>query len=94
MAFKSPKDTVAAVEAVGIAKAGLSKSQLLVLGFLAGAFIAFGGLLAIVVGGGIPAIKINVAFPIFYFLMLIINISRKYCTHPNNSLIYRIDRIG
>jgi len=57
MAFKSPKETVKAVDAAGCAKASLSWSQLLVLGFLAGAFIAFGGLLAIVVGGGVPALK-------------------------------------
>jgi len=57
MAFKSPKETVAVVENIGVGKAALSKGQLLVLGFLAGAFIAFGGLLAIVVGGGVPGIK-------------------------------------
>jgi formate/nitrite transporter len=57
MAFKSPKDTVTAVEGIGVAKAGLSSNSLLTLGFLAGAFIAFGALLAVVVGGGIPGIK-------------------------------------
>ncbi|MEA3345755.1 MAG: formate/nitrite transporter family protein [Chloroflexota bacterium] len=57
MGFRSPKETVREVDAVGCAKADLSWSQLLTLGFLAGAFIAFGGLLAIVVGGGVPGIK-------------------------------------
>lgn len=57
MSFKSPKDTVGAIDAVGCAKANLTFGQLLTLGFLAGAFIAFGGLLAIVVGGGVPGIK-------------------------------------
>lgn len=56
--FKSPKETVKAVEAIGCAKAAMSWQRLLTLGFLAGAFIALGGLLAIVVGGGIPAMKL------------------------------------
>lgn len=57
MGFKSPKETVETLDVAACAKADLSWSQLLALGFLAGAFIAFGGLLAIVVGGGVPAIK-------------------------------------
>lgn len=57
MGFRSPKETVREVDAVGCAKADLSWSQLLTQGFLAGAFIALGGLLAIVVGGGVPGIK-------------------------------------
>lgn len=57
MSFKSPKATVEAIDAVGCSKADLTWGQLLTLGFLAGAFIAFGGLLALVVGGGVPAIK-------------------------------------
>ncbi len=57
MAFKSPREIVQTVDAVGCAKAKLSWSQLIALSFLAGAFIAMGGLLAIVVGGGIPQIK-------------------------------------
>jgi formate/nitrite transporter len=57
MAFRSPKETVTAIGGVGCSKAKLSWGQLLVLGFLAGAFIAFGGLLAIIVGGGVPGIQ-------------------------------------
>ena len=57
MAFKSPKETVGAIDAVGCAKADLSWGQLITLGFLAGAFIAFGGFLAIMVGGGMPGLK-------------------------------------
>ena len=53
MSFKSPKDTVATVEGIGCTKASLSWDKLLVLGFLAGAFIAFGGFLAIIVGKGV-----------------------------------------
>jgi formate/nitrite transporter len=51
MSFKSPKDTTCAIEGVGCTKASLRWDKLLVLGFLAGAFIAFGGLLAIIVAG-------------------------------------------
>jgi len=54
MSFKSPKDTVSAVEGIGCTKANLSWDKLLILGFLAGAFIAFGGFLAIIVGKGVP----------------------------------------
>ncbi len=56
MPFKSPKAIVEAVCTAGCGKADLPFSKQLVLGFLAGAYIAFGGLLAIVVGKGSPAI--------------------------------------
>ncbi len=56
MAFKSPRDTVCAVDAIGCAKATLDTPRLLLLGFLAGAYIAFGGLLAVIVGGGAPGL--------------------------------------
>jgi len=56
MAFKSPKAIVEAACGAGCGKTELSVSKQLVLGFLAGAFIAFGGLLAIVVGKGSPAL--------------------------------------
>jgi formate/nitrite transporter len=54
MGFKTPKQTVEAVDGIGCTKASLPWSKLLVLGFLAGAFIAFGGFLAIIIGKGIP----------------------------------------
>jgi len=54
MPFKSPKAIVEATCNAGCAKTNLSVAKQLVLGFLAGAFIAFGGLLAIVVGKGSP----------------------------------------
>jgi formate/nitrite transporter len=57
MSFKSPKEIVNAIDTAGCAKAELLWSRLLTLGFLAGAFVAFGGLLAIIVGGGVPGIK-------------------------------------
>jgi len=57
MSFKSPSETLRAVDGVGCAKANLSWDRLLILGFMAGAYIAFGSVLAIVVGGGVPGIK-------------------------------------
>jgi formate/nitrite transporter len=56
MPFKSPKAIVEAACTAGCGKAQLSISKQLVLGVLAGAYIAFGGLLAIVVGKGSPAL--------------------------------------
>ncbi len=56
MPFKSPKAIVEAACTAGCAKAGLSIPKQLVMSFLAGAFIAFGGFLAIVVGRGSPAL--------------------------------------
>ena len=52
MPCKAPRDIVSTVDGIGCAKAGLDAGRLLMLGFLAGAYIAFGGLLAIIVGGG------------------------------------------
>ncbi|MEI6222034.1 MAG: formate/nitrite transporter family protein [bacterium] len=57
MAFKSPAEIVATTIASGKNKIQLSIGKLILLGFLAGSYIALGGLLAIIVGGGIPAIK-------------------------------------
>ena len=56
MTFKSPKDTACSMDTVGCAKMGLGTGRLLTLGFLAGAYIAFGGILAVIVGGGMPGI--------------------------------------
>lgn len=50
MSFKSPAQIYKACCSVGKAKTTRSVDKLLVLGFLAGEYIAFGGLLAIVVG--------------------------------------------
>jgi formate/nitrite transporter len=52
MAYKTPKAIAEAACGAACAKTALSSSKQIVLGFLAGAFIAFGGLLAIVVGKG------------------------------------------
>jgi len=58
MGFKSPKETTCSVDNIGCNKIGMAMGPLLALGFLAGAFIAFGGLLAVIVGGGVPDIKL------------------------------------
>ncbi len=57
MSTKLPKEIIQAVNNAGLNKAKMSLEKTLVMGFLAGAFIAFGGFLAIMVGGGIPGIK-------------------------------------
>jgi formate transporter len=52
MAYKTPDQIAAAAVESGAAKASMSVDKLLVGGFLAGAYIAFGGLLAITVSSG------------------------------------------
>src|SRR5215217_5882817 len=54
MAYKTPKDIAQAGVATGATKARLSWDKALVAGFLAGAYIAIAGLLAIVVSAGMP----------------------------------------
>lgn len=56
MPFKPPSAIVETACSAGSAKTKLTMPKQLVMGFLAGAYIAFGGLLAIVVGRGSPAI--------------------------------------
>src|SRR4051794_20097724 len=53
MAFKTPAQINAAAVESGVTKAGMSVDKMLVGGFLAGAYIAFGGLLAITVSSGL-----------------------------------------
>jgi formate/nitrite transporter len=53
VAFKDPKATTAAGLEVGVTKSGLSLDKMMVSGFLAGAYIAFGGLVAISVSSGL-----------------------------------------
>ncbi|MEA2250188.1 MAG: formate transporter [Solirubrobacteraceae bacterium] len=53
MAYKTPDQVAAAAVESGTAKAGMSIDKMLVGGFLAGAYIAFGGLLAITVSSGL-----------------------------------------
>jgi len=56
MPFKSPKAIVETACTAGCAKSEMPFTKQLAMGFLAGAYIAFGGLLAIVVGRGSPAL--------------------------------------
>lgn len=56
MSYNSPKQIVEIVSEVAKAKANTSTSKTLALAFLAGAYIAIGGLLAVMIGGGIPGI--------------------------------------
>ena len=55
MSFKSPAETAAAVSKIGGGKCEMSMVNLIILSFLAGAYIAFGGLLAIVAKTGMAA---------------------------------------
>ena len=57
MPFHSPSQIVATLRKLGKQKAQLSVGKLLLLSFFAGAYIAFGGLLAVRIGGGVPALK-------------------------------------
>jgi formate transporter len=52
MTFKSPLETIKAVQVTGTAKTLLPVDKLLLMGFLAGAYIAFGSLLALIVTQG------------------------------------------
>jgi formate/nitrite transporter FocA (FNT family) len=52
MSFKDPKEMTAAGLEKGVAKAKLSWDKAIVAGFLAGAYIAFGALLATVTTAG------------------------------------------
>ncbi len=55
MSYNTPAQTAQAAVESGVAKGKLPISSMLVGGFLAGAYIAFGGLLAIVATAGMPA---------------------------------------
>jgi formate/nitrite transporter len=52
MTFKSPLETIKAVQVTGTAKTLLPWDKLLLMGFLAGAYIAFGALLSLIVTAG------------------------------------------
>lgn len=54
---KSPPQTFEAAVTLGSSKADLSSWKVLLLGILAGSYIALGALLALCVGGAVPAIK-------------------------------------
>lgn len=54
MAFKSPRDMAETVCTIGTGKTEMNWNKLLILAFLAGAYIAFGGQLAVTVAAGAP----------------------------------------
>jgi len=56
MSYNTPKQIVEIVSDVANVKARTSVSKTLILAFLAGAYIAIGGLLAVIIGGGVPGI--------------------------------------
>ena len=56
MSLYSPKEIIKEAGKLAIAKDVYSAKKILVLAFMAGAYISFGGLLAILVGGGVPGI--------------------------------------
>jgi formate/nitrite transporter len=57
MSFQTPKQVFHSIAESGAIKIQTGTIKVLLLGFLAGAYIAFGGLLAIKIGAGIPEIK-------------------------------------
>ncbi len=56
MSIHTPPEIIKIAGEAAIAKDGYSTKKILTLGFLAGAYISFGGLLSILIGGGVPGI--------------------------------------
>lgn len=56
MAVSTPSEIITQVNALALAKEGYSVQKILVLSFMAGAYISFGALLSIMIGGGMPGI--------------------------------------
>ena len=87
MVYKPPYEIVKAVNQAGLVKARMGSVKTLLMGFLAGAFIAFGGFLAIMVGGGVPGIQASnpglqkfifgAAFPVGLMLVIIADITQR-----------------
>ena len=67
MSFKSPADTAKAVASAATAKGEMPILNLAILGFLAGAYIAFGGLLAEVANTGVVAAGVPIGISKFIF---------------------------
>ncbi len=57
MSYQTPKEVFQSVVTSGKLKVQTNTSKLLLQAFFAGAYIAFGGFLALKIGGGIPTIK-------------------------------------
>jgi len=62
MAFKKPGEIARAAVTAGRSKPLETPDKLLLFGFLAGSYIAFGGLLAVAIGGGINAELLGIGF--------------------------------
>ncbi len=56
MSYNSPKDIAVEFAASGMYKSSLSLSKFSIIAILGGAFIAFGGLLSVMVAGGMPGV--------------------------------------
>ena len=54
--MNNPQEVITIVNKLALKKGSYQANKTLMLAFLAGAYIAFGGLLAIIVGGGSPGI--------------------------------------
>ena len=80
--MNTPKEVIEAANKYAIVKGGLPLNKMLVLAILAGVYIGFGGLLAIVVGGGSPGIAaenpgiarflFGAAFPLGLILVVLV----------------------
>ena len=80
--MNTPKEVIEIVNKLAQNKGSYKTSKTLMLAFLAGAYIAFGGLLAIIVGGGSPGIAaenpglakfmFGAAFPLGLILVVIV----------------------
>src|SRR3954467_7616080 len=79
MSYKSPPEIARAGVATGVTKAALPWDKALVAGFLAGAYIAFAGLLAVVTSagmdpklwGGVQTLVTGGVFPLGLVLVVI-----------------------
>ena len=80
MAWKTPAEIAQAAVTVGKAKTLINPDKLILLGFLAGAYIAFGGFLAVAVGGatnaellgkGVQRLLFAGVFPVGFLLAMI-----------------------
>lgn len=80
--MNSPKEVISIVNKLSFSKGEYSINKTLILAFLAGAYIAFGGLLALIIGGGSPGIGANnpgitkflfgAAFPLGLILVVVV----------------------
>ncbi len=77
--FKSPADTAKACSAIAELKEKAPLGKVIVLSFLAGAYIAFGGLLAEVVTGGMAKAGQDT-------LQVLLNLSSVQCSQSGSCL--------